>query len=82
MRPEPPAHYRRSWLERPAFQRLISPPVRMILEHECQMVPIEVVEPLGPGDLAEEAAHLARLELVEAEGAHARRVEDVAAGPR
>jgi putative ABC transport system permease protein len=33
MRPEPPAHYRRSWLERAGFERLLSAPVRMILRN-------------------------------------------------
>jgi putative ABC transport system permease protein len=33
MRPEPPAHYRRSWLERAGLARLLSAPVRMILRN-------------------------------------------------
>jgi putative ABC transport system permease protein len=33
MRPEPPARYRRSWLERAGFARFLSAPVRMILRN-------------------------------------------------
>jgi putative ABC transport system permease protein len=33
MRPEPPARYGRSWLERPALQKWISPAVRMIVRN-------------------------------------------------
>ena len=33
MRPEPPAHYRRSWLERAGLARWLSAPVRMILRN-------------------------------------------------
>jgi putative ABC transport system permease protein len=33
MRPEPPARYRRSWLERAGFERWLSAPVRMILRN-------------------------------------------------
>jgi putative ABC transport system permease protein len=33
MRPEPPARYRRSWLERGGLARLLSPPVRMVLRN-------------------------------------------------
>jgi putative ABC transport system permease protein len=33
MRPEAPARYRRSWLERSGLQRWMSPPVRMILRN-------------------------------------------------
>jgi putative ABC transport system permease protein len=33
MRPEPPARYRRSWLERAGLARLLSSPVRMILRN-------------------------------------------------
>ena len=33
MRPEPPARYGRTWLERAGFERLLSPPVRMILRN-------------------------------------------------
>ena len=33
MRPEPPARYRRSWLERYGLQRWLSPPVRMVLRN-------------------------------------------------
>ena len=33
MRPEPPARYRRSWLERAGLSRLLSAPVRMILRN-------------------------------------------------
>src|SRR5688572_3428842 len=33
MRPEPPARYRRSWLERAGLARLLSAPVRMILRN-------------------------------------------------
>lgn len=33
MRPEPPAHYGRSWLERVGLERFISAPVRMILRN-------------------------------------------------
>jgi putative ABC transport system permease protein len=33
MRPEAPAHYRRSWLERAGLERFLSAPVRMILRN-------------------------------------------------
>lgn len=33
MRPEPPARYRRSWIERAGLARWLSPPVRMILRN-------------------------------------------------
>jgi putative ABC transport system permease protein len=33
MRPEPPAHYRRSWIERVGLSRFLSAPVRMILRN-------------------------------------------------
>jgi putative ABC transport system permease protein len=33
MRPEPPAQYRQSWLERAGLRRLLSPPARMVLRN-------------------------------------------------